>query len=53
MKIYLAGGFSVTDVKGRERELSRKFKVWNRLFSFFFKDSIQKSEIIKIKKENL
>ena len=53
MKIYLAGGMTVTNVKGRERELSAKFDSWNRLFSFYFMDCIIKSEIIKIiKNEN-
>lgn len=36
MIIYLAGGFSVTNVKGREKELSRKYDKWNRLTSFYF-----------------
>jgi hypothetical protein len=52
MKIYLAGGMTVINVKGRERELSIKFDKWNRLFSFYFKDLIFKSEIFCIIKEN-
>lgn len=52
MIIYLAGGMTVINVKGRERELSVKFDSWNRLFSFYFKELIYKSEILLIKKEN-
>lgn len=33
MKLYLASGFSVMNVSGRERELLRRFK-YSRLFSF-------------------
>ena len=33
MKLYLASGFSVMNVKGRERELLLRFK-YSRLFSF-------------------
>jgi hypothetical protein len=53
MKIYLAGGMTVINVKGRERELVRKFPVWHRLFSFFFLELIHKSEILDIVNENL
>lgn len=53
MKIYLAGGMTVINVEGRERELAHKFLVWHRLFSFFFKDLIFKSEILDIAHENL
>lgn len=53
MKIFLAGGMTVINVRGRERELARKFPVWHRLFSFFFKDLIFKSEILDIINENL
>lgn len=54
MKIYLAGGMTVMLVKGRERELSKKFDSWKRLFSFYFKDCIFKSEILNIvKNENI
>jgi len=52
MKIYLAGGMSVMNVKGRERELSYKFNSWKRLFSYYFKELIYKSEILKIIYEN-
>ena len=38
MKIYLAGGMTVMNCKGRERELSIKFDKWQRLFSFYFMD---------------
>jgi len=52
MKIYLAAGFTVTNVPGKERELSYKFKTWRRLFSFFWMDAIVKSEILNIVKEH-
>jgi len=51
MKIYLAGGMTVMNVKGKERELSQKFDSWKRLFSYYFKDLIYKSEILDIKHE--
>ena len=51
MKIYLAGGMTVMNVKGRERELSKKFDTWKRLFSFFFIHKIINSEILDIKNE--
>ena len=53
MKIYLAGGVTVMNVEGRERELSKKFNVWRRLFSFYFMNCIKKSEILSIANENL
>jgi hypothetical protein len=52
MIIYLAGGMTVVNVKGKERELCNKFKNWNRLFSFFYEDEMHRSEILKITKEN-
>ena len=52
MKIFLAGGFTVTNVPGKERELSYKFTPWRRLFSFFWMDAIIKSEILDIVKEH-
>jgi len=48
MKIYLAGGFTVINMIGRERELSERFSTWKRLFSFFFLNYIEKSEILNI-----
>ena len=36
MIIYLAGGFSIINVKGREEELSKRYCPWNRLVSFYF-----------------
>lgn len=36
MIIYLAGGFSVINNKGREEELLKKYSPWNRLVSFYF-----------------
>lgn len=53
MKIYLAGGFTVTNVLGREKELADKFIIWKRLLSYYF-FSIDKNygrEILSIKKE--
>lgn len=35
MKIYLAGGYSVMNVKGREKLLRNRYSSWNRLVSFF------------------
>jgi len=35
MKIYLASGYSIMNVKNRERCLFEKFGVWRRLISFF------------------
>lgn len=51
MKIYLAGGFSVANVIGRERELAYKYKNWKRLFSYYFLDVIYRSTILTIKKD--
>jgi hypothetical protein len=48
MKIYIAGGMTVMNVKGRERELSQKFDTWRRLFSYHYKVLIIKSEILNI-----
>ena len=54
MKIYLAGGMPVMRIKGRERELSQKFRTWKRVFSFYFIFELHKSDILKIKQdENL
>lgn len=36
MKIYLASGFSLMLVKGREREIIKKCKLKHRLYSFYF-----------------
>ena len=36
MIIYLAGVFSIINVKGREEELSKRYCPWNRLVSFYF-----------------
>lgn len=52
MKIYLAGGMTVMNVKGRERELAEHFPVWNRLFSYHYLHLIHKSEILGIVKES-
>jgi hypothetical protein len=48
MKIYLAGGMTVMNMKGRERILSQKFDSWKRVFSYFYKELIFKSEILII-----
>lgn len=53
MRIYLAGGMTVCNVKGRERELSEQLPRWNRLFSYHFLELIYKSEILDIANENL
>lgn len=49
MKIFLAGGFSVSNVKGREELLSKKFPHWKRLFSYYFLDVLHNSQILLIK----
>lgn len=36
MIVYLAGGFSVINVKGREEELSDRYVPWNRLVTFYY-----------------
>lgn len=51
MIIYLAGGMGLMNVIGREREVSNMFSVWNRLFSYHYKQLIEKSEILSIAKE--
>ena len=53
MKIYLAGGMPVMLTRNRERALSNKFETWRRLFSFFFMNCINKSEILIITKESI
>ena len=54
MKLYLAGGFSVMNVGGRERELHNKF-YYKRLISFY--DTILGNDIYQIleiaKNENI
>ena len=35
MKVYLAGGYSIMNIKGREKELSTRFRAYRRLVSFF------------------
>ena len=51
MIVYLAGGFTVANVKGRERQLSEKFTSWKRLFSYHYKHLIFKSDILNIKQD--
>lgn len=51
MKIYLAAGFSIQNVPGRERFLSKKFRRWNRLISFFWMNYLLNSDILNIAKE--
>jgi hypothetical protein len=36
MKIYLASGFSVQNVAGKELQLLDKYSTWKRLYSYFF-----------------
>ena len=52
MKIYLAGGMTVMNVKGGERVLANIMPSWKRLFSYYFEELIYKSEILLIKKDN-
>ena len=52
MKIYLAGGMTVMNIKGRERELSKKFPTWKRVFSFWYMNTIENSDILNISREN-
>ena len=51
MKIYLAGGASIVNVKGREEKLSKQFPVWNRLLSYFYKEWITNSNILELIKK--
>lgn len=51
MRIYLAGGITITNVKGRERELFTKYK-YKRLFSFFYMQYIKNSNILTILEEH-
>ena len=53
MKIYLAGGVTVANVKGRERKLAKRMPIWRRLFSFWFMNLIENSEIFDIKNEDI
>lgn len=52
MKIYLAGGVTISNVKGRERACSKMFDTWKRLFSFYWINLIEKSEILHISEED-
>ena len=51
MKLYLAGGFTISNIKGREREMSQMFTPWRRLYSFYYLILIHKSEILNIVKD--
>lgn len=53
MKLFLAGNYNIMNRIGRERECSEMFPTWKRLYSYFFLDLIHKSEILKIKHEDL
>ena len=53
MKIYLAGGMTIMNVIGREREVSNKFNKWRRLFSYHYLLLIHKSEILLLSHESL
>ena len=53
MKLYLAGGFGVMNVVGREREICERLPSWKRLFSYQYLKLIHKSEILILKYENL
>lgn len=48
MKIYLAGGVTVAKVIGREAEVYKKMPIWRRVFSFYFMNLIQRSNILEI-----
>jgi len=50
MKIYLAGGFTLLLVKGREREIHKLIPDIRRLVSFHFKEDIYKSELLELSK---
>lgn len=49
MKIYFAGGMTVMNVKGREREIAAMVDHWNRLHSFFFRNLWQTETIELLK----
>lgn len=51
MKVFIAGGVTIANVKGREREVCEMMPVWRRLFSFHYMNLINKSEILQIKKD--
>lgn len=51
MKIYLAAGFSVMKVRGRDRQLSLKFKPYRRLVSYHYLYELKKSELLLLNKE--
>jgi hypothetical protein len=53
MKIYLAGGFSIINIKGREQFLSNLFNPWKRLFSFYMEGTNVKPKDIWIFNKNL
>jgi len=53
MKLYLAGGFGVMNVIGRERELCERLPSWKRLFSYNYLILIHKSEILILKHEDI
>lgn len=51
MKIYLAGGYGLTCIKGRERQVRNMMPIWRRLFSYHWIEWIYSSEILKIKED--
>ena len=51
MKIYIAGGYGLTCIPGRERQVCNKMSTWKRLFSFYWIEWLYKSEILKIIKD--
>jgi len=51
LEIYFASGFTVSNVKGREKKLYYKFKKWNRLVSFYFLEGGCNQILDLIKKE--
>ena len=53
MIVYLAGNFPLMITKGAEREMCNKMPTWRRLYSFHYVLLLHKSEILKLKKEDI
>ena len=52
MKIYIAGGFTIMNQIGREKELISMFDNYRRLYSYWFFDQLPNSyQIFNIDKE--
>jgi hypothetical protein len=51
MKIFLASGYTVMNIKGRERYMANQFGNWKRLISFFdLKRENRVMNVINLKK---